>query len=188
MPDAAVTAIARPTGVPGVALRPCTDIDLPFLRRVYADARAAELALVADWSEAQHEEFLRFQFDAQHRHYHAHYPEADYDLILEHGRPIGRLYVCDLPGEIRLMDIALLAGERDRGIGGALVRDLLDRAAALGKPVTLHVEDENPAKRLYQRLGFREAGRVSFYRHMRWRPPVAADPVADVPAREDRLS
>jgi GNAT superfamily N-acetyltransferase len=172
--DGPAQPLPRPTPIPNIALRACGEADLPFLHRVYADARAAELALVTDWTEAQRQDFLRFQFDAQHRHYHEHYPDADFDLILAHGRPVGRLYVCDLGEEVRLMDIALLAVERNRGLGTALMRMLMDRAAARGKPLSLHVEDENPAKRLYLRLGFREGGRVSFYRRMDWHPPAGA--------------
>jgi GNAT superfamily N-acetyltransferase len=125
----------------GVTLRPSGEQDLEFLFRVYADSRAEEMALIADWSEEQKEAFLRFQFRAQHTHYREHYPDARYDLILRDRSPIGRLYVCDLEEEIRLMDIALLASERNRGVGTGLVKALLDRAAGAGKRVSLHVEE-----------------------------------------------
>lgn len=156
---------------PDISLRPSDQEDAEFLYRVYADSRAEEMALIADWSQVQKEEFLRFQFQAQHSHYRSNYPDARYDLILEAGRPIGRFYVCDLEGEIRLMDIALLAGERNRGVGAALVKALLDRAAGLGKMVSLHVEEQNRARRLYERLGFEDVEDVAFYKLMHWHPP-----------------
>jgi len=155
----------------GVTLRPFGEQDMELLYRIYADSRAEEMAMIADWSDEQKEAFLRFQFRAQHTHYQEHYPGARYDLILRDRRPIGRLYVCDLEGEIRLMDITLLAAERNRGVGTALVKTLLERAAAMGKPVSLHVEEYSPAKRLYERLGFRDVADVSFYRLMHWHPP-----------------
>ncbi len=162
-------------GVPaGVRLRPITDRDLPFLHRVYAESRAEEMALVADWSDAQKAEFLRFQFEAQHAHYTKHYPDARLDVIVLDGEDVGRLYVARLAGEIRLMDIALLAGHRGRGIGGALVRALLEEARRDGCFVTLHVEDHNPARRLYERLGFVKAGEEGIYTRMRWTPPGPA--------------
>jgi GNAT superfamily N-acetyltransferase len=43
---------------------------------------------------------------------------------------------------------------RNRGLGSALLRDLVDEAAAAGKPMTIYVEKFNPAMRLYQWLGF----------------------------------
>jgi ribosomal protein S18 acetylase RimI-like enzyme len=94
------------------------------------------------------------QFDAQHRHYRQHYPGADFLVILRDAQPIGRLYLARLPDEFRVIDIALLPQHRRAGIGTALLRNILNEAAATGKPVRLHVERFNPALRLYQRLGF----------------------------------
>ena len=71
------------------------------------------------------------------------------------------------------MDIALLPEHRNRGLGGALVRELLDEAAAAGCLVSLHVEENNPARRLYQRLGFRDVADVSFYKLMHWEPALS---------------
>ena len=72
--------------------------------------------------------------------------------------------------EIRLMDIALLHDHRSKGIGTALTQSILDEAAVSRRIVSLHVETENPAKRLYERLGFREVGEVTFYKRMHWAP------------------
>jgi ribosomal protein S18 acetylase RimI-like enzyme len=57
----------------------------------------------------------------------------------------------------RIVDIALLPEQRGKGIGTALLRDLLAEADGTGKRVTIHVERLNPALRLYERLGFRVA-------------------------------
>ncbi|WP_245262846.1 GNAT family N-acetyltransferase [Mesorhizobium sp. LSHC432A00] len=35
-----------------------------------------------------------------------------------------------------------------------MLADLIDEAAAAGKSVSIHVEKNNPARRLYKRLGF----------------------------------
>jgi ribosomal protein S18 acetylase RimI-like enzyme len=153
-----------------VSLRPAGPTDAEFLYRVYADSRAQELALAVAWSAAQRDGFLRLQFEAQRAHYHQHYPDARYDLILRHGEPVGRLYVCRLADEIRLMDIALLATARGQGIGTGLLRGLLREADRVGLPVGLHVEEHNPAQRLYQRLGFTVIGEVPFYQRMRREP------------------
>src|SRR4051812_5914829 len=65
----------------GLTRRPMTDADLPFLARLYASTRVEELAVVADWSEAQKATFLQMQFDAQHAHYQQHYAGADFLMI-----------------------------------------------------------------------------------------------------------
>ncbi len=154
-----------------IALRPETDDDLDLLRRVYAAAREREMAVLVSWSDAQKNEFLNQQFDAQRHHYRSHYPGASFDVIERDGTPIGRLYVARLEREIRLMDIALLPECRNHGIGGRLCKALLDEAREQGRVVSLHVEDDNPAKGLYERLGFREVAEVTFYRLMHWVPP-----------------
>jgi len=156
-----------PTAEP--TLRPATDDDLPFLRRLYASTRREELAQV-DWPEAQKEAFLRMQFEAQHRHYREHYPRARFDVVLVDGEPAGRLYVDVWRDQIRLVDVALLPVHRGRGLGTRLIRSVLDQGEADGKPVTIHVEQFNPALRLYERLGFRRIGEHGVYHLMEWRP------------------
>ena len=43
------------------------------------------------------------------------------------------------------------------------------RAAELGKPVRLHVEQHNPARHLYERLGFVILEERDFNLYMEWR-------------------
>jgi ribosomal protein S18 acetylase RimI-like enzyme len=145
-----------------VALRPVTPADAPFLTRVYASTRAAELAQVP-WTDAQKEAFIAHQFTAQAAHYERHYAGASFDVVLAGGEPAGRLYVARGAEEIRIVDIALLPAFRGRGIGTGLLRALLGEADAQGKRVSIHVEQSNPALRLYERLGFAPAGETGVH-------------------------
>ena len=157
--------------VTNVTLRPSQPVDLEFLYTVYAESRAEEMAVLIDWNEAQKEQFLRFQFQAQHSHYQAHYPDACYDIIVKDGKDVGRLYVDRMDDEIRIMDIALLPDQRNHGIGQFLIDRVLHEAAASHNLVSLHVEDASSAKRLYERMGFVVVGEVSFYKLMHWTSP-----------------
>lgn len=141
--------------------------DEEFLCQLYASTRAEELAQTR-WSEAQKAEFLRMQFEAQHRHYLSHFSGAEFLLILRGENPIGRLYVERRVGEMRLIDIALLPQWRSQGLGSALMRDLMEEAQQDGVPVRLHVEKFNPALRLYQRLGFRPRDDLGVHLSMEW--------------------
>ncbi|MDB5357091.1 MAG: family N-acetyltransferase [Phycisphaerales bacterium] len=152
------------------ALVPAGADDADFLLAVYSSTREEELAQTG-WSSDQKSAFLRMQFDAQRRHYLAHYPNAAWQLIVQDGRPIGRMIVDRGTDEILLMDIALLAAHRGTGIGSALVRALLVEAAAAEKPVRLHVESFNPARHLYRRLGFVDVEEYGIYVCMVWNPP-----------------
>ena len=116
------------------------------------------------------------QFHAQHRYYQSEFPKAAFDLIFRDDRPIGRLYVDRREDEIRLIDIALLPEHRGAGVGGALVRELLAEAARLRLPVRIHVERNNRALGLYERLGFRPIGSSAIYHLMEWTPGEPAEP------------
>lgn len=138
-----------------VRLRPASAGDEDFLRSVYAATRAEELA-PTDWSDEQKAAFCQQQSIAQEAHYRAHYPTAEYDVIERDGVGIGRLYVDRWAKEIRIMDISLLPEARGVGIGTQLLTELQAEAKAAGKSLTIHVEKFNPARHLYERLGFRE--------------------------------
>lgn len=135
------------------SLRPATDEDRPFLERVYAESRADELG-ATDWTDAEITVFCQDQFRAQDQHYRLHYPQCEYLVIESAGRPVGRLYVDRRPAEIRIVDIALLVSERGKGLGGSLMESILAEGQQAGLPVRIHVERTNPARRLYDRLGF----------------------------------
>jgi ribosomal protein S18 acetylase RimI-like enzyme len=154
----------------GLTFRRVTDADLPVLGRIYASTQAEELAPVP-WSDADKAAFLDMQFRAQHAHYQQHYPEADWLMTMRGEENIGRLYLDRLPSQHRIIDIAFLPEYRGRGLGEALLRDLLDEAAAAGKPVSIHVEKLNPAMRLYRRLGFVTEEDKGIYDLMRWTAP-----------------
>jgi hypothetical protein len=53
------------------------------------------------------------------------------------------------------------------------LRDLQTEAAA-AKPLTIHVEQFNPALRLYTRLGFRPIAEHGVYLLLEWRPTTSA--------------
>jgi len=152
----------------GLTFRPIADADLPFLARVYASTRAEELATVSGWSDEQKAAFLDAQFRAQHAHYQTYYPNADWLVTAHDGEDIGRLYIERWPSQHRIIDIAFLPEHRGKGYGEALLRDLMDEAAAAGKDVSIHVEKFNPAMRLYRRLGFQTEEDKGVYDLMRW--------------------
>jgi len=140
-----------------------------FLYQIYASTREAEMAVV-DWTATEKETFLQMQFNAQHTHYQQHFGDANFDLILLDGEPVGRLYLHRRKDEIRIIDIALLPEHQDQGVGSALLRDILDQATQADLPVRIHVERNNPALGLYHRLGFREIGDEGMYRLVEWKP------------------
>lgn len=152
-----------------IQLRPATAADGEHLLAVYASTRTAELDQVA-WPPGQREWFERMQFDAQDHEYRRANPDGSFDVIEVDGRPAGRLYVDVRPGDVRIVDIALLPDFRGRGIGTTLIEELQDQASAAGRIVSIHVESHNPARELYARLGFEVAADLGVYLRMEWTP------------------
>jgi GNAT superfamily N-acetyltransferase len=146
---------ANENPTPAVRLRPASDEDESFLQTVYGDSRAEELMRVP-WSDEQREAFVRMQFQAQQSHYREHYPNATHEVILVDERPAGRLYVDRRDDEIRILDISLLVGFRGQGVGFRLIKALVKEADAEGKPINVYVENYNPSKLLFERMGFRQ--------------------------------
>lgn len=140
---------------PRIALRPCTDEDLPFLLHLYGTVREPELRAV-DWTREQKDAFVQHQFQAQHTWWREQYHDTTYDLVLVDGVPAGRLYVGRWEWTIRVVDVALLPEYRGGGVGSRLLDAVLAEGDAAGLPVSIHVERYNPAMRLYARLGFVE--------------------------------
>ena len=169
MPPPLRAAAAR-----GLCYRPATEQDLPFLAALYASTREEELAQTGWAAEMQHA-FLQQQHEAQHAHYANVYADAERLLVVHDGRAVGRLYLAEWPGEIRIVDISLLPDSRGRGFGGAILRDIQADAASRGKAVSIHVEKFNPARRLYGRLGFEQIEDKGVYVLMMWRPDLGPD-------------
>lgn len=83
-------------------------------------------------------------------------------------QPIGavwlHIFTADEPGfgyvddETPELSIALLPTYRGQGIGTALLKQVLNAATPYYRAVSLSVDPTNPARRLYERLGFQPAG------------------------------
>lgn len=148
------------------SLRPAQPEDADFLYELYCSTRAEEM-VAWGWDEAQRKLFLDLQFRGQQAHY-LQYPNLIHQIILDGNRPIGRLLVSNLEGEIRLADISLLTEARGKGIGARLLADLQSEAARTCKPLRLHVEKSNRALGLYRRLGFVIIDDLGLHYFMEW--------------------
>lgn len=156
-------------GTGRITLRPALAEDRELLLAVYAAGRAEELDQVA-WEPGTREAFVRSQFDQQDREYRRANPDGLFDVIEVDGRAAGRLYVDRRPGDLRIVDIALLPDVRGRGLGATILASLQEQARAEGRIVSIHVEVHNRAARLYERLGFVLAADLGVYRRMEWTP------------------
>ena len=158
------------------ALRPASAADDDFLRCVYAASRADELALTG-WDATQRQDFVSMQYRAQAAHYQAHWPDAHQSVLVawQNGlaHDAGWLWLDQRAETIHLLDIALLPAFRGQGIGTRCLQTLMQQAAISDRALTIYVEAGNPARRLYERLGFVPVGHAQgVHQHMAWRPRV----------------
>ncbi len=65
------------------------------------------------------------------------------------------------------MQIQIAPALQGQGLGTALLLECIAQARAAGKDITLHVLKANPARRLYERLGFVVEAEDSEEFHMR---------------------
>jgi ribosomal protein S18 acetylase RimI-like enzyme len=158
--------------MPEITRRATEPGDEAFLYALYCSTRESEMALTG-WSEDEKESFLRMQFHAQTTDYARNYADAQFDLLLCEGEPAGRLYLDRREDEIRIVDIALMPAFRNRGIGSELLAEVMAEAEESGKTVTIHVEVNNPAMSLYNRLGFKPVGEHGVYLLMERKPEMA---------------
>lgn len=136
-----------------IDLRAATAADDPFLFALYASTRESELAAWG-WAPAQRDAFLRMQWVAQSHDWAARHPHADHQMVCLQGQPVGRLLVAKDAAAWRVVDIALLPTHQGSGVGTRLLTQVRDEAGKAGVPLRLRVLRTNPARRLYERLGF----------------------------------
>jgi len=91
---------------------------------------------------------------------------------LQGDQPIGRIFVHRNDEEIGLVEISLLPEYRGFGIGGSIIATCWP-SRRYRQPSRLHVQCNNPAVRLYHRLGFRLVSDSGVYFLMEWlSPPI----------------
>ncbi len=138
----------------GLSLRPAREEDAAFLRALFETARP-DAPILAAWPDAVRQPFLDQQFNFQTTHYARVHPDADRLVVVADGAPIGRITVSRGLQAWCLVDIGLMPAWRGRGIGTLLVQMVQNEARRVGAPgLQLTVDFQNPARRLYQRLGF----------------------------------
>lgn len=125
------------------SLRPSTDDDLPFVAALVRANRAAE----AQRQIGPEAEEAPASIEGRFR------PGRDW-IVTSDGEQIGVLSLDRRADAVIVRHIALLPEFQNRGIGSALIRGVLDFAVTVKLPVRLRLLKDNPARSLYERLGF----------------------------------
>lgn len=148
-----------------ISTRAARKEDHDFLHRLFVDLRAPEF-LPLGLPEEQLRALLSSQYDLQQRSYAATYPNMQQEIILLKNACVGRLCWCDLPTQLRLVDVSLLDSARGIGIGSHVLEQLIDAAGAQQKHLVLTVRRDNRAANLYLRLKLRIEREDELYLHL----------------------
>jgi ribosomal protein S18 acetylase RimI-like enzyme len=141
-----------------VILRPECSRDEAFIRDLILETIAGELGASA-WPEPMRSHLLGVQYAGRRQSFRLNFPEAASYVIEAGGMDAGWAVVTEMPQEVFLVEIMVSPECRNRGIGSAVIRQLVAEAAAHRKPIRLTVNAMNSAAiRLYERLGFHCTG------------------------------
>ena len=105
----------------------------------------------------------------QREFFATHWP--DVRLAIEASGELAGFLDLDEKGEsIYVENIELRPESQGQGIGAAILKAVQQRAETKKVPVTLQVLKVNPARALYERLGFEHTGETETHHLMAWRP------------------
>ena len=135
--------------------RQAAESDVPFLMRLRRESMDKHLnATGASTSESDHLARLQYRFDCA-------------EVLLQDGKPVGLLKVSRDGRDWKVIQIQLVSELQGHGLGAKLLRQVITEAVAAGASLTLSVLKANPARSLYERLGFVVESESEFEFNMR---------------------
>ena len=133
---------------------PCTSVSVESLANLMVDAYRGTV----DWEdgddEAVAEQEIRATLDGK---YGSFVSNASGVIVDEIGNPISALFVSNLDGLATILFVYTSKNVAGRGMASKLIRNAGYRLNEMGiEVVSLFVSEENPARSLYEKLGFTE--------------------------------
>lgn len=122
-------------------LRLGTEHDREWLWRLHCETMRPYVDATWGWNDGDQRERFDEAFDPRR-----------VEIVVIGNEPVGMLRVQRRPDEVVLAALQVAPSWQGRGIGAALVSAVIEEAG--GRPVTLQVLKVNPARALYERMGF----------------------------------
>lgn len=141
------------------SLRTTTVDDYAFLYQLHVATMKDTVAHVWGWDD-----------DFQADHFREHFDPLRLKIIVVDGTDVGVLAVEHREDTLFLSNIEIAPTFQRRGLGSQIIQDVLAEARDQGVPVVLQTNRSNPARRLYQRLGFVETGETETHYEMTAKP------------------
>ncbi len=126
-----------------IILRQAKAEHFDFALRLYLSTMKPYVQELVTWDEQEQ----RATFAAQ-------WKLDEVSIISVEGNDVGWFQVAELPAEIRLQKFYVSPQYQRSGIGSEVLGNLPVTWRSTGKKIVLRVLKNNPARRLYERLGF----------------------------------
>ncbi len=152
MPTHAFASIVMPP----IALRPAQSADLAFCRRVTHETMRSIVEQLFGWDEDQQVDKFARQWNVD-----------EVRIITVAAEDAGWLQTATVEDAVFLKQIYLDRPFQRQGVGTYVMQIVVEEARRQSKPVTLGVVKFNPARRLYERLGFRTTHEDEYKFYMR---------------------
>lgn len=158
-------------------LRPATPSDRPFVEGIYFDTQRWLIERLFGWRGD----------DVERAKFNDFYDEKHTQIVQVEGEDVGWLTVLRESDSIEVDSIYISSARHGAGLGTSLLEQIIAEADAEGKPVTISTAKINPARRLYNRLGFEVTGESEFKVYMERKPrgltrtPRSTEPVVLAP-------
>ena len=142
-------------------LRPANAKDFDFCARLYFSGMKETIRT------------LKLDMAAQAANLRARWKAHEVQIITSDGADVGWMQSSIQDHALYLEQIFIDTAFQRHGIGTEIISRLIERATRSGQPVTLGVVKTNPARRLYERLGFSLTHEDDRKFYMRREPPTA---------------
>ena len=127
-----------------ISFRPTRDSDVDFLYALHVATMKEYVEKTWGWNDAFQESLFR-----------KNYASGESQIITLNENEIGMISIEHKVDEIFLRVIEIHPDYQRQGLGSAIIHKIINDATRQKKPVSLRVLKVNPAKSLYERLGFR---------------------------------
>ncbi len=131
-------------------LRQATETDYAFLYHLHRVTMKDYVAQTWGWDETFQAAIFKDGFDPGHS-----------QIIVVDGRDTGVLSMERRIDTLFLANLRILPEEQRHGLGTEIIKTILAQASREDIPVTLQVLKVNPARHLYERLGFVVTGETT---------------------------
>lgn len=126
------------------SLRQAAEDDYDFLYGLHGRTIRVSVEAMWGWDEAEQARRFRDKWDT-----------ASIQVVVVEGKDVGTLKLEERNGDCFIALIEIDPGYQGRGLGSAIIGDVVSAAHRRGQTVALNVLKTNPqAHRLYARLGF----------------------------------